>query len=246
MAEQLIYGVHPVKEAIDSGGRIDKILVRQDMAPDKVGEWRRLAKDIDVPLQMVPEIKLRKLTRNGNHQGVVAMLSARAYHGLEETLLEIQNAGRTPLLVMLDGVTDVRNFGAIARSAECMGADAIIVPSRGSASFNADAVKVSAGALNHLPVCRVNDLIDATLIMQAYGIMTIGLSEKANSTIWDTDLTGGICLVMGSEEKGISARLLKRVAELVKIPLSGKVESLNVSVAAGMTIAEAIRQRNAK
>lgn len=243
MAEHLIYGVHPVKEAIEAGGQVEKILARQDMAPDKIGEWRRLAKEIDVPLQMVPEIKLNKLTRNANHQGVVAMISARPYHGLEETILRINSEGKTPLLVMLDGVTDVRNFGAIARSAECLGADALIVPARGSASFNADAVKVSAGALNHLPVCRVNDLIDASLILQAYDIQTIGLSEKASDTIWETKFTSAVCLVMGSEEKGISARLLKRISSLVKIPLQGKVDSLNVSVAAGITLAEAKRQR---
>ena len=243
MSEQLIYGVHPVKEAIDAGQAIEKLLVRQDLSPDKVGEWRRIARDIDVPLQMVPEIKLRKITHNGNHQGVVAMLSAMPYHDLEAILLQLQDEGKNPLIVLLDGITDVRNFGAIARSAECLGAHAIVVPSSGSAAFGGDAVKVSAGALHHLPVCRVKDLVDATLILQAYGIRTLGLTEKASYTVWEADMTGPVCLVMGSEEKGISPRLLKRLDQLIQIPLSGQVESLNVSVAAGIALAEVGRNR---
>ncbi len=239
----MIYGVHPVKEAIEAGNAIEKLLVRQDMASDKVGEWRRIAREIDVPMQMVPEIKLRKVTHNGNHQGVVALLPAMPYHDLETTLLQIQEKGEPPLLVMLDGITDVRNFGAIARGTECLGAHAVIVPSRGAASFSPDAVKVSAGALNHLSVCRVGDLVDATLLMQAYSIQTVGLTEKAGESLWDCDLTGPTCLVMGSEEKGISNRLLKRLDRLVQIPLSGQVESLNVSVAAGIGLAETGRQR---
>lgn len=244
MAEHVIYGVHPVKEAIDAGGQVEKILIRQDMAPDKIGEWRRLAKEIDVPLQMVPEIKLNKVTKNANHQGIVAMVSARPYHDLEETILRVQADNKTALFLMLDSVTDVRNFGAIARSAECLGAHALIVPARGSASLNADAVKVSAGALNHIPVCRVNDLVDATLILQAYDIQTIGLTEKSNDSIWETDFSAATCLVLGSEEKGISTRLLKRITSIIKIPLQGNVDSLNVSVAAGITLAEVKRQRN--
>ncbi len=243
MTEDIIYGIHPVREAIDAGRPVEKLLIRQDMAPERMGEWRRLAKEIDIPMQMVPEIKLRKLSNNGNHQGVVAMLSAAAYHDLETTLLRLQEEGKTPMLVMLDGVTDVRNFGAIARSAECLGAQAVILPSTGAATLSSDAVRASAGALHHLPVVRVQDLVDAVLIMQAYGIRTVGLSEKGQATLWEVDLKVPTCLAMGSEEKGLSPRLLRRVEELVNIPLKGQVGSLNVSVAAGIALAEAARQR---
>ncbi|MDP5168737.1 MAG: 23S rRNA (guanosine(2251)-2'-O)-methyltransferase RlmB [Bacteroidia bacterium] len=243
MSEFLIYGFHSVKEAIEAGRALEKIMIRQDMSPDRAMELRRLAQEIDVPLQMVPEIKLNKVTKNGNHQGVVAVMPVMPYQPLEETLLRIQDTGETPLLLMLDGVTDVRNFGAIARSAECLGVHAIIVPTQGSASMSADAVKVSAGALSHITVCRVKDLVDATLLLQAYGIKTYGLNEKANATLWQTDLTEAACLVMGSEENGISPRLIRRVDELVQIPLRGKVGSLNVSVAAGIALAEVERQR---
>lgn len=244
MTEDIIYGIHPVREAIDAGRPVEKLLIRQDMAPERMGEWRRLAKEIDIPMQMVPEIKLRKLSNNGNHQGVVAMLSAAAYHDLETTLLRLQDEGKTPMLVMLDGVTDVRNFGAIARSAECLGAQAVILPSTGAATLSSDAVRASAGALHHLPVVRVQDLVDAVLIMQAYGIRTVGLSEKGQANLWEVDMKVPTCLVLGSEEKGISPRLLRRVEELAGIPLQGQVGSLNVSVAAGIALAEAARQRS--
>ncbi len=244
MSEQVIYGIHPVKEAIEAGRPVEKIVIRQDMGSERASEWRRMAQDLDVPLQMVPEVKLRKLSNNGNHQGVVAYLSAMPYQDLETTLLRLQEGGTLPLLLMLDGVTDVRNFGAIARSAECLGAQALIVPSRGAASLSADAVKVSAGALNHLAVCRVTDLVDAILLLQAYDVKSYGLSERAPETIWQTDFSGPSCLVMGSEESGISPRLLKRLDHVIQIPLSGHVGSLNVSVAAGITLAEITRQRN--
>ncbi|MEZ4828346.1 MAG: 23S rRNA (guanosine(2251)-2'-O)-methyltransferase RlmB [Bacteroidia bacterium] len=240
----LVYGFHSVAEALEAGKPVDKILLRQGNNHGRVGEIRNRAKTLNIPLQMVPEAAFDRICPKGsNHQGVAAFISAVEYQPLEETIMAIQDQGETPLLMMLDGVTDVRNFGAIARTAECMGIHAIIVPAQGAAALNADAVKVSAGALHHLPVCRVGNLVDAVLLMQAYGITTIACTEKAEDSIYQADFTGPACIVMGAEDKGISPPLLKRADALTQIPMYGKVSSLNVSVAAGIIMAEARRQR---
>ncbi|MCL4153052.1 UNVERIFIED_CONTAM: hypothetical protein GTU68_033094 [Idotea baltica] len=165
------------------------------------------------------------------------------HHDLEEVLTQIQDSGQTPLLVALDQVSDVRNFGAIARSAECMGAQALIIGQEGAARINADAIKVSVGALNYLPVVRVLHLQDMVMLAQSFGIQVVGMSEKAADTIYEADLTQPTILVMGSEEKGISKRILNSSDKLVKIPMQGNIHSLNVSVATGMALSEALRQR---
>ena len=199
-----------------------------------------------IPVQRVPEVKIRQLCKGEVvHQGIVALISPISYASLEEEIMNIQEKGEVPLLVMLDGVTDVGNFGAIARTAECMGAHALIVPSQGSAAIQGGAIKASAGALHHLPVCRMSNLVDAFLLMDAYGIQRIACTEKAEEVIFDQDLTGPTCLILGSENKGISNPLLKRADTWAKVPLYGKVDSLNVSVAAGMVLMETIRQRKA-
>ncbi|MCL4136772.1 UNVERIFIED_CONTAM: hypothetical protein GTU68_057615 [Idotea baltica] len=192
---------------------------------------------------MVPEVRLEKLAPNANHQGVIGILSAITYQPLEEVILSVIGKGEIPFFMALDGVTDVRNFGAIARTAECMGAHALIIPAHGSAAVNADAVKTSAGALHHLPVCREAHLVDSLMLLQAYDIKSVACTEKASDTIHQVDLKTPSCLIMGSEEKGISSSILKRADHLVRIPMYGKVGSLNVSVAAGMIMAEAVRQR---
>ncbi len=239
----LIYGVHPIIEAMEAGQAVDKIFLRQGSTHGRLQELEQMARKTGVPVQVVPDAKIQRLAGDANHQGVVAILASIEYQELEAILLDLQERGEVPLLVMLDGVTDVRNFGAIARTAECMGAHAIIIPIQGSAGANADAIKVSAGALHHLPVCREKLLLDSLLMLQSYGVRTIGCTEKARETIYEQDLTEGICIIMGSEEKGLSTSILKRADVLAKIPLKGQVESLNVSVAAGMVLSEVARQR---
>ncbi len=236
----IIFGHHPVAEAIESGASIEKILLRQGSKPDRIFG---AAREANLPIQFVPEIKLDKLTRGANHQGVVALVAQIRYQNLEEIILAVQATNKMPLFVMLDGVTDVRNFGAIARTAECMGADAIIIPTQGAAAANADAIKASAGALLHIPVCRTDVLVDSLLLLQAYGIFSYAVTEKASQNLFETNLKGSCCLILGAEDKGISAPLLKRADYLIKIPMKGQVSSLNVSVAAAIAIAEAGRQR---
>ena len=237
----VIFGHHPVAEAIEAGASIEKILLRQGHKPDRIFGAARKA---GLPIQFVPEVRLDKVTRGANHQGVVALISQITYQNLEDVILAVQEKGEMPLFVMLDGVTDVRNFGAIARTAECLGAHALIIPRQGSASVNADAVKTSAGALLHIPVCREDVLMDSLLMLEAYGIFSYAVSEKASQSLYDTHLKGSCCLIMGAEDKGISPQLLKKADYLIKIPMTGQVSSLNVSVAAAITIAEAARQRN--
>lgn len=236
----VIFGHHSVAEAIEAGASIEKILLRQGHKPERIFG---LARKAGLPIQFVPEIKLEKMTRGGNHQGVVAMVASVRYHKLEDIILKVQESGKMPFFMMLDGVTDVRNFGAIARTAECLGVDAIIIPRQGSAAVNADAVKTSAGALMHIPVCREDVLVDSLLMLEAYSIFTYAVTEKANESLYNTNLKGSCCLILGSEDKGISAPILKRADYLIKIPMVGQVSSLNVSVAAAITVAEATRQR---
>lgn len=239
----LTYGVHPVIEALEAGQGVDKIFVRKGSSHGRLRELQQLARKNGVPVQMVPDAKIQRLAGEAQTQGVVAIMAAIEYQELEPILLRLQEEGTPPLLIMLDGVTDVRNFGAIARTAECMGAHAVIIPIQGSAAANADAIKTSAGALHHLPVCREKLLLDSLLMLRSYDIKTVACTEKAGESIYDQELTEGLCLIMGSEEKGISNPILKRADVLAKIPLQGQVESLNVSVAAGMVMSEVARQR---
>ena len=243
-AENLIYGVYPVVEALEAGRSLEKVMISRAGNHERIRDIRSGAKTAGVPVQVVPDETLQRLCPDANHQGVVALAAAISYSPLEETLLRVIDTGAMPFFILLDGITDVRNFGAIARTAECLGAHALIVPDKGAAAGNADAVKVSAGALNHLPVCRVPNLIDALLVLQAYGVQTLALTEKANESIYETDLNGPRCLILGSEETGVSPALLRRVDVLVNIPMRGHIASLNVSVAAGIAMAEVVRQRS--
>jgi len=244
--EHMIFGFHPVMEAFQSGQAIDKVLLKQGLAQDKASNLRKAAREGNVQVQVVPEEKFRRMVGDVNHQGVLAQLSMVDYHELETLILDIQSFDKVPLLLMLDGITDVRNFGALARTAECMGAQGIIIPVEGSAPISPMAIKTSVGALNHLPVCREKNLVDSLMMLQAYGIQTVASTEKASEEIFDIDLSAPTCIIMGAEDKGISPKLLKRVGHLAKIPLQGKVQSLNVSVAAGMVLSEAARQRRSK
>lgn len=231
---------------MEAGREIDKILLKPGLNDGLRKDVYDAANAAGIPIQTVPPEKLDRLSRYGNHQGVLAYVALVTFHDLEPTFMRIVDSGEKALIIALDQVSDVRNFGAIARSAECMGAQAIIIPQDGSARINADALKVSAGALNHLPVVRVKHILDMVYMAQAYNFRVVAVSEKAEESIFDVDLTKNTILVLGSEEKGISKRIMREATGLVKIPMKGKISSLNVSVAAGMALSEAARQRLVK
>lgn len=242
--KNIVYGIHAVKEAIDAEKSIEKILVKTGTLHERVKELVAYARSRNIPVQYVPDEKLTALCRDDKHQGVMAQIAQVEYQSVEQVLTDVMDRGETPLFVMLDGVTDVRNFGAIARVAECMGAHAVIVPAKGTAAANGEAMKASAGALHHLPVCRENNLVDVVLLLQSYGIQTVASTEKAHDSLYEIDFTQPICIVLGSEDKGINNALLRRLDRMAKIPMRGQVSSLNVSVAAGIMLAEACRQRS--
>lgn len=237
-----IYGTRAVIESIEAGKEVDKILLQKDLKNELILELMSLAKAHSVPVQKVPVEKLNRLTKK-NHQGVVAYLSSVVYASLDNVISEAYSKGETPLLIILDRVTDVRNIGAIARTTECAGAHAIVVPSRGTAQLGADAMKTSAGALNHIAVCRVENLKTTIKEIQANGISVIACSEKADKLVYEADLTAPTAIMMGSEEDGISPEYMKLADGHVKLPINGQIESLNVSVASGVIIYEVLRQR---
>jgi 23S rRNA (guanosine2251-2'-O)-methyltransferase len=242
--DEFIFGIHPLEEALEKGKEIDKVLMQHGLHSPQISAIKKQLEALGIPLQAVPKEKLNALTRKA-HQGLIAFLSPVEFQPLEEVLQRVFEQGRDPFLMVLDRVTDVRNFGAICRSAECAGSDAIIIPARGSARIGGDAVKTSAGALMHLPVIRSMNLKDTLEYLKNSGIRIAGASEKAKNVLYDTDLSGPICILMGSEETGISPEYLKKCDELVKIPMLGQTESLNVSVAAGLVLYEVVRQRSA-
>ena len=237
-----IFGTRPVLEAIEASKSIDKILIKRDITGDLCKEVIAKAKEYDIPVQRVPGEKLNRITMK-NHQGVIAIVSPVRYHNLDNIITGLYEEGRTPLAVILDGVTDARNFGAIARSAECAGADFIVIPERGSASVTSDSVRSSAGALFHIPVCRVKELPQAVKRLQDNGYKIVGASEKSMQNYTDLDYTVPVGIVMGAEDTGLSPEVLRKCDELASIPILGKVGSLNVSVACGVFLYEAVRQR---
>lgn len=232
-----------MQEALNAGRTLDKVWMDKTAAGGTLAQLKGRLREADVHVQFVPLPKIQALARGKNHQGVVAFLSLVSYQPLEEIVARAFEAGQVPLLVLLDGVTDVRNLGAIARTAECMGAHALIVPAEGSARINADAVKTSAGALSYLPVCRERNLKKTITVLRASGISVVGCTEKAERTLAAIDAKAPLCLVLGDEGAGISDALLRQCDLLVKIPLAGRVASLNVSVAAGMALYEIARRR---
>ncbi|MDF7819004.1 23S rRNA (guanosine(2251)-2'-O)-methyltransferase RlmB [Runella sp. MFBS21] len=238
--KELVFGIQSVAEAIRAGQEIDKIMIYREQ---NFNEIQQLAAEREIPVQRVPMEKLNQITRK-NHQGVIAFMSAIRYVSLHNILATIFEKGEVPLLLLLDRITDVRNFGAIARTAECMGVHAIVVPMRGAAQINSDALKTSSGALNYLPVCRENNLIDAVQYLQDSGVQIVVCTEKASQIVSNIDFASPTAIVMGSEEDGVSPDLIRRANMTIKIPMIGKVSSLNVSVAAGMVIYEAARQRS--
>lgn len=237
-----IFGIRAVMEAIEAGKEIDRVLMSKELTGDLAQELMTMMRQRDVVCKKVPVEKINRITRK-NHQGVVAMLSAITYYKLENLVPELYEQGRLPFLVVLDGITDVRNFGAIARTCECAGVDAIVIPERDSVSVGADAVKTSAGALLHIPVCRERNTFTAVRYLRDAGYQLVAATEKAAINYTQGDYTTPVAIVMGSEDTGISPEVLRQCDTLVGIPQFGKIGSLNVSVAAGIMMYEVVRQR---
>ncbi len=239
----LIYGTRAVMEAIRAGRQIEKIFLQAGLNNDLIKELVEALKVHKIPFSWVPIEKINRLTTR-NHQGVVGYLSAVQYATLQQVIDHAYSEGRVPFLLLLDRVTDVRNFGAVARTCECGGLDAIVIEERGSAPVTSDAMKTSAGALHHLPVCRVRSLKEAIREIRDNGIQIVACTEKAPDIIFQADLTSPTALLLGSEEDGISPTLLQSADKLVRIPMTGKIQSLNVSVAAAIAIYEVVRQKS--
>ncbi|WMN07827.1 23S rRNA (guanosine(2251)-2'-O)-methyltransferase RlmB [Marivirga arenosa] len=238
-----IFGTRAVIEAIHSGKEMDNIYIQKDVRNELVSELMDLCKERKVPFTKVPIEKLNRITRK-NHQGVIAMVSAVSYASLDNVINDAYAKGKDPLILILDRITDVRNFGAIARSAECAGVDAIVIPFKGSAQINSDAVKTSAGALHYIPVCRENNLKGTVEYLQQNGLQVVACTEKGTELIYDMPMAQPLAIIMGSEEDGISNDLIRTADHLAKIPMTGKIASLNVSVSAAIAVFEAVRQRS--
>ena len=240
--KDMIFGIRAVIEAIQAGKDIEKIVLRRDMTSDLARELFAAIGDTGVPVQKVPLERLNRITTK-NHQGVIAFISAVVYQRLEDIIPAVYEEGRSPFIVVLDSITDVRNFGAIARTCECAGVDAIVIPAKGGAAINADAVKTSAGALLSIPVCREMNLKNALNFLAASGIKLVAVTEKASENYTLISYTEPTALILGSEEDGIDPEHIRLCDNLVQIPLLGSIASLNVSVAAGVMMYEVQRQR---
>ncbi len=241
--EDYIFGTRTIIEAIKNGRIIERVLIKKGLENELFSELFQHIKENAVPYQFVPVEKINRITRK-NHQGVLALLSAIEFFDVEILLPELFESGKEPLILILDQITDVRNFGAIIRSAECGGVHFVIVPEKGMARIGSDAVKTSAGALYSLPVCRVKSLPEVLQYLKDSGLNIIAATEKADKVYTQADMNVPLGIVMGAEDRGISPAVLNLCNEQVKIPLFGKIESLNVSVATGLMIYEAVRQRN--
>lgn len=239
---EMIFGARAVIEAIQAGKEIDKVLIKKDIQSDLSKELLAALKDTFIPVQRVPVERINRITKK-NHQGVIAFISPITYQRTEDIVPFLFEQGKNPLLIMLDGLTDVRNFGAIARTCECAGVDAIIIPNKNSVSVNADAIKTSAGALHTLPVCREANLRNTIKFLKDSGFKIIAATEKGDYDYTKADYEGPTCIIMGAEDTGVSYDNLALCDEWVKIPMLGTIESLNVSVAAGVLIYETIKQR---
>lgn len=241
-SSDFIFGIHPVIEAIEAGRAIDKIFVKKDLNSELAIRLTQLARAHHIPLMRVPVERLARYTRK-NHQGVVAMLSAVEYHRLGNVIPALFEAGALPFILVLDGITDVRNFGAIARTAECCGVNAIVIPERGSVGVGADAVKTSAGALLHIPVCRERNIANGVKFLKDSGIQIVAATEKSSQNYTTADYTTPVAIVMGAEDVGISEEVLTLADTRSAIPMFGNIGSLNVGVAAGVMMYEVVRQR---
>ncbi len=242
MASNIIYGIHAVQQAIEAGKNIDKLFIQNGLKGELITSLKHAVHERQLFIHYVPKEKLDRITPK-NHQGVIAFSTEIEYASLEMLVPQIFEKSETPLILVLDGVTDVRNFGAIARSAYCAGAHAIVIGVNNAAPVNEDAIKTSAGALHHIPVCKENNLKSSLNYLKECGIRLLACTEKTEDTIYDTDMKEPVALILGSEDKGISPALLQLADARASIPVSGNVGSLNVSVAAGIILFEALRQR---
>ena len=240
--DNYIFGIRPLMEALEEGKIPERIFIQKGLTGLNFQKLFQLIREKQLPFQMVPVEKLNRITRN-NHQGVVAQIAMITYHKLDMLLPGIYEKGETPLFVILDKVTDVRNLGAIARSAECAGAHALIVGEKSSAPINADAIKTSAGALSRLPVCREREILESIAFLKESGVTIAACTERSESNIYQSKLTGPLAIIMGAEDKGISKSCLAMSDIQVSIPQKGRTASLNVSVATGIVLFEAVRQR---
>ena len=239
---EMIFGVRAVIEAIQAGKEIDRILIKRDIQSDLSKELFAVVKGTMILVQRVPVERINRITRK-NHQGVVAFISSITYQKTEDIVPMLFEQGKNPLLIMLDGITDVRNFGAIARTCECAGVDAIVIPSKNSVSANADAIKTSAGALYKLPVCREQNLTQTIKFLKDSGFKIVAATEKGDYDYTKANYNDPVCIIMGAEDTGVPYEHLALCDEWIKIPMLGTIESLNVSVAAGILIYEAVKQR---
>ena len=235
--EKPVFGIRAVEEAIDAGKEIDKILIKKGLHGELFRGFFKKVQERKVPFRFVPVEKLNRITKK-NHQGVIAFISPVVYHNIEQIIPALYEEGKEPFILVLDGITDVRNFGAIARTAECAGVNAIVIPANGSVSVNADAIKTSAGALHLIPVCRVSNLADTVRYLKESGIMIVAATEKGADEYTSPDYSGPKCLVMGAEDTGISREILEIADVYSKIPVKGTIKSLNVSVATGIMLYE--------
>lgn len=240
--KDFIFGTRAVIEAVKSGKQIDKLMIKSGLKGELFFELIELVKDLQIPVQYVPNERINRITMK-NHQGVLAFISPIEFQNIENILPNLFESGKTPLFVILDKVSDVRNFGAITRSAECASVDAIIIPEKGSARISADAVKTSAGALHKIPVCRVKSLSNTIKFLQESGLQIVAATEKASELYYQIDFTLPTAILMGAEDRGVAIEYLKVADKMVKIPILGEIESLNVSVAASILMYEAVKQR---
>lgn len=237
-----IFGIRAVIEAIESGKSIDKVLIRKDLGGDLARELMSKIREYGILTQRVPAERLNRITMK-NHQGAIALMSPVIYHRLENLLPSLYEEGANPFLLVLDGLTDTRNFGAIGRTADCSGVNGIVIPERNSVSVTPDAVKTSAGGLFYIPVCRERDIAAAVRFLKESGIRVVAATEKGARNYTKIDYTVPVAIVMGSEDVGISNEVLRLCDDLVAIPMLGNIGSLNVSVAAGVMMYEVVRQR---
>ena len=243
MQDNTIYGIRPIMEAIESGKTIDKVLIQKGLKGELFRELFIMIRENKIPFQYVPIEKLNKFTRN-NHQGVIAFISAIEYHDIYNIVPTIFEEGRTPFILILDKITDVRNIGAISRSAECAGVDAIVLPLKGGAQLNDDAVKSSCGAIHKIPICRHSNLIEVIHFLQDSGIEVVAVTEKAKHFYFEKDLKTPLALIMGNEYEGIAWDYQRECNDSVQIPMVGTIKSLNVSVATGILLFEVVKQRH--
>lgn len=241
--ENQIFGIRAIIEAIQAGASVDKVYIQKEATGDLMKDLIKVMKRGNVKFSYVPVEKLNRLTPN-NHQGAVATISPISFYDIETLINTVTESGKTPLFLILDQISDARNFGAIIRTAECTGVDGIIIQKSGSAPVNGDTVKTSAGAIFNVPICKVEHIKDAIFYLQGSGIKTVAANEKTDKNIYDVNLNEPVAIIMGSEDRGINPSVLKIVDEKAKLPMFGSIGSLNVSVACGAFLYEAVRQRN--